>query len=181
MKIRARIGISVDGFVATRDGRPALLSMSEFDPGRSHGYPEFIAGCDAVVMGRTTFNPAVEAPRWPWPDLHVYVLTSRPMPSGLPAPVTTGASAKELIERMHADIDGDVHLVGGPRTIRAFHEIAALHRLDLVVVPLMLGDGIPLSPPGASSLTLAFEAQRGFPDGSVELSYAPTREVQPLT
>ncbi len=174
MLIKTHIGVSVDGFVATSDGRPALLALPDFVPGRSHGYPEFIADCGAVVMGRTTFDPALGAPSWPWPDLRVYVLTSRPLPTDLPVPVTAAASATEVLARMRADdLGGDVHLVGGPKTIRAFHEISALDRLEVVVLPLMLGAGIPLSPPDASPLPLTLESQRTFPDGSVELAYVP--------
>ncbi len=62
MRIRTHIGVSADGFVSTSVGRPALLSMLEFAPGASHGHPEFIAGCGAVVMGRTTFDPAAKYP-----------------------------------------------------------------------------------------------------------------------
>jgi len=37
--------------------------------------------------------------------------------------------------------DGDVHLVGGPRTIRAFYELGALDRLEIVILPILLGSG----------------------------------------
>lgn len=47
---------------ASADGRPALPAMPGFVPGESHGYPEFAAGCCAVVMGRATFDPALAAP-----------------------------------------------------------------------------------------------------------------------
>jgi dihydrofolate reductase len=71
--------------------------------------------------------------------------------------------------------DADVHLVGGPRTIRAFHELGALDRLELVILPVLLGEGIPLSPPGASRMALQLlRADRTFPDGSAELVYAAT-------
>jgi hypothetical protein len=68
MRIKTHIGVSVDGFMATADGLPALLSIPTFDSGQSHGHPEFIAGCGAVVMGRNTFVPALGASHWPWPD-----------------------------------------------------------------------------------------------------------------
>ncbi len=172
MKIRARIGVSLDGFVATTDGRPALLALSDFVPGKSHGYPEFIADCRAVVMGRTTFDPALGAPSWPWPGLRVYVLTSRPLPSDLPAPVSTAPSPARLLARMRADdLGGDVHLVGGPKTISAFHAIGALDRLEVILLPLLLGTGVPLSPPGTDPSSLALQSQRTFPDGAVELAY----------
>jgi dihydrofolate reductase len=65
MLIRARMGVSVDGYVATPNGLPALLAMPGFIPATSHGFPEFIQGCDAVVMGRSPFRPALGAPGWP--------------------------------------------------------------------------------------------------------------------
>jgi dihydrofolate reductase len=66
-----------------------------------------------------------------------------------------------------------VHLVGGPRTIRAFHELGALDRLEIVVLPILLGAGIPLSPPQAAPVSLRLlQADRTFPDGSAELIYA---------
>jgi dihydrofolate reductase len=67
-----------------------------------------------------------------------------------------------------------VHLIGGVRTIRAFHEVGALDRLELVLLPILLGQGESLSPPGAPAMPLRLlRADRTFPDGSVELVYAP--------
>ncbi len=174
MQIRTHIGVSVDGFVATPDCRPALLSMPGFVPGRSHGHPEFIEGCDAVVMGRTTFEPALGAPSWPWPGKRVYILTSRPLPPETPGDVVSDSDPAVLLEKMRAaDFDGDVHLVGGPLTIQAFRGIGALDRFEVVVLPILLGEGLRLSPPGTARLPLRLEAQRTFPDGSVELAYSP--------
>jgi hypothetical protein len=78
VRIKARMGMSLDGYVATTDGTPSLIKARGFLPGRSHGYPEFIDGCDTVAMGRQTFLPALGAPQWPWGDMQVFVLTSRP-------------------------------------------------------------------------------------------------------
>jgi hypothetical protein len=47
MLIKSRMGVSVDGFVADADGVPAIALADGFVPGESHGFPEFIAGCDA--------------------------------------------------------------------------------------------------------------------------------------
>jgi dihydrofolate reductase len=129
---------------------------------------------DAAVMGRSTFLPALGAPRWPWPNLQVYVLTSSPLPAGTPSDVIVSAGGPaELARRLRSrGSDKDVHLVGGPRTIRAFQQIGELDRLEIVVLPILLGDGIPLSPPGAGSVPLRLlRADRTFPDGSAELVY----------
>jgi hypothetical protein len=54
----------------------------------SHGYPEFSANCDAVVMGRSAFRPALGAPTWPWAGLQVYVTRVYPFQVLLPARLT---------------------------------------------------------------------------------------------
>jgi dihydrofolate reductase len=169
------MGVSADGYVSTNDGVPTLAIMPGFRPRVSHGFPEFIQGCDAVVMGRNTFLPALDAPDWPWPGLQVYVLTSRPLPANTPDDVVVvrdGPAA--LVERLRSrGSDGDVHLVGGPRTIRAFHELGALDRLELLILPILLGSGVPLSPRQAPPVSLRLlRSDRTFPDGSAELVYA---------
>jgi dihydrofolate reductase len=175
MLIKARMGMSVDGFVGTTEGMPVFAITPGFEPGVSHGYPEFIEGCDAAVMGRNTFLPALGAPQWPWPGLQVYVLTSGPLPPQAPRDVIAMADPAALAQRLRSrPSGGDVHLVGGVRTIRAFHEAGALDRLEIVVLPVLLGQGTALSPAGAPPVPLRLlRADRTFPDGSAELVYAP--------
>jgi dihydrofolate reductase len=127
-------------------------------------------------MGRRTFEPALGAPHWPWPDLHVFVLTSSPLPEGAPDGVTTAATPEALLEKMRAsDLDGDVHLVGGQRTVDAFRALDVIDCLGLVVLPLVLGQGIPLSMPTSRGGRLHLESTRAFPDGVVENLYTPQR------
>ena len=135
------------------------------------GLPEFLAHTEAVVMGRTTFLPALGAPRWPWTQ-PVFVLTSSPLPTGTPAGVTTAPTAAALVDAMQEQgIAGDVHLVGGPSTMQAFRDIGALAEIRLHVVPLILGGGHPFAVPATEPLPLALESTRTFPGGVVELAY----------
>ena len=69
------------------------------------------------------------------------------------------------------DFEGNVHLVGGPRTIQAFRKLGALDVLEILLIPFVLGDGLPLSPPGTPQVPMRLERQRTHPDGTVELSY----------
>ena len=174
MRIKARMGVSVDGFVATEEGMPALLSMPGFVPGVSHGYPAFIENVDAVVMGRSTFLPAIGAPKWPWDGLQVFVITSRPLPPETPPEVVviSGGPAEAAGRLRSRGSAKDVPVVGGPRTIAGLAEAGALDRLEVVVLPLLLGTGVPLSAPGnrTGELLLA-GGPRTYPDGSVELAY----------
>jgi dihydrofolate reductase len=172
MKIRARLGISADGYVTTPGGWPAQTADPAFAPGESHGIREFLAGCEAALMGRTTFEPALLNDRWPWPDLDVFVLGSS-RPAGTPDQVIVDDDPARLLEQVRAsNRGGDVHLIGGPRTIETYRRLGALDELQLVVLPLLLGDGLRLTPAISPDAGLTLERARPLEGGSVEIVYA---------
>ncbi len=172
MQIRARMSMSADGYVTTPGGWPALTADPAFVPGESHGIREFLDGCEAALMGRTTFEPALANARWPWPDLEVFVLASQ-RPAGTPDHVVVEGDPARLLERLRAvNRGGDVHLVGGPRTIEAFRALGALDRLELVVLPVLFGAGMRLTEALSPEADLTFESERALPGGSVEIVYA---------
>jgi dihydrofolate reductase len=172
MQIRSRLSISADGYVTTPDGWPAQLADPAFVSGQSHGIREFLEGCEAALMGRTTFEPALGADRWPWPNLDVFVLGSR-RPEGTPDHVVTDSDPVRLLDKVRAaNSGGFVHLIGGPRTIETYRGIGALDGLELVVLPLLLGDGMRLTPSLSLETELTLQSGRALPGGSVEIVYA---------
>jgi dihydrofolate reductase len=171
MQILARQCVTADGYVTTPDGWPPQVIDPVHGPG-SHGVREFIAGCEAVLMGRTTFEPALTADRWPWPDLKVFVLGSRRAP-GTPEGVVIDSDPARLLEQLRAASSGrDVHLVGGPSTIETFRALGAVDKLELVVLPFMTGSGLRLTESLDPATALAFESSRALPGGSVEIVYS---------
>jgi dihydrofolate reductase len=164
--------LSVDGCVTTPDGWPVQLADPAFGAGESYGFPEFQESCDAVLMGRTTFEPALGTDRWPWPDLDVFVLASS-RPPGTPDEVVIEDDPASLLERIRAaNPGGDVHLVGGPRTIETFRALGALDKLGLIVLPLLVGEGMRLTPPLSPETGLTLESERALSGGAVEIVYA---------
>jgi dihydrofolate reductase len=173
MQILTRFSMSADGYVTTADGWPALLADPAYVGGQSHGFPEFQQTLEAVVMGRTTFEPALGADRWPWPGLDVFVLGSNVATDGAQAPVVADSDPERLLATMRAaNHGGDVHLVGGPQTIETFRAIGALDKLGLLVLPVILGEGRRLTPELSTNTKLELESHRAMPGGSVELIYA---------
>jgi dihydrofolate reductase len=171
MRIRARMSTSADGYVTTPSGWPALTADPAFVSGESHGIREFLAGCEAALMGRVTFEPALTNERWPWPDLNVFVLASQ-RPPRTPDHVVTDSDPARLLEKLRAaNRGGDVHLVGGPRTIEAFRALGALDTLELVVLPLLFDGGMRLTPSLDPAAGLTLERERALPGGSVEIVY----------
>jgi dihydrofolate reductase len=171
MQIRTRMSMSADGYVTTPGGWPALTADPAFVSGESHGIREFLEGCEAALMGRTTFEPALNNDRWPWPNLNVFLLASH-RPAGTPDHVVSDSDPARLLQKLRAaNQGGDVHLVGGPRTIETFRALGALDKLELVVLPLLFGGGMQLTPSLSSDAGLRFERERALPGGSVEIVY----------
>ena len=195
-QMRTRVGVSLDGFIATPDGMPAWDAMPAFSSG-SYGIAEFMKQCGAVVMGRTSFDQGFQEwlADWPYKNQQVYVLTSRPLPANVPASVfaSKGGPAGVLKQLNAAHFKGDVELLGGSRTIQAFLKLAAIDELGICVLPVLFGKGIPffavelatfsekawakakISPPKAASSRPLFQLdrKRAFPDGAIELVYLP--------
>jgi len=172
MKISTRMCTSLDGYVTTPDGRPAQLAEPSWDPER-YGFRDFQARCGAVLMGRTTFEPALGAGAWPWQGVDAFVLASH-RPAGTPDHVVVESDPARLLERLRErDGGGDVHLVGGPRTIEAFRRLGALDELGVIVLPLLLGGGLQLTPALAADASLRLVRQEAIAGGAaVELVYA---------
>jgi dihydrofolate reductase len=171
MRIRTRMCVSLDGYVTTPDGWPVQLADPDWSP-EAYGFREFQDSCSAVLMGRTTFEPALAAESWPWRGLDVFVLGSH-RPEGTPDDVVVDAVPARLLERIRETArGGDIHLVGGPRTIETFRRLGALDLLGVVVCPVLVGSGMQLTPSVAIETRLTLESERRLPTGAVELVYS---------
>jgi dihydrofolate reductase len=145
VKILTRMCTSLDGRVTTADGLPVQLGFPGWDAG-ALGFYQVQGRCDAVLMGRTTFEPALSAPFWPWGDLAVYVLGSH-LSAGAPDRVAIDDDPVRLLERLRGENKGgDVHLVGGPKTIETFRALGALDEFRLMVLPIFVGNGRHFTP-----------------------------------
>jgi dihydrofolate reductase len=162
---------SLDGCVSNADGLPVQLSDPQFDP-EAYGFVELQESCDAVLMGRTTLMPALEvAGQWPWSGVEVFVLASE-VPEGTPDHVVVDNDPERLLERVReANGGGDVHLIGGPTTIETYRQLGAIDEFGLLVLPIMAGEGMRLTPAIASDHRFALKGVREFPRGAVELTY----------
>jgi dihydrofolate reductase len=178
MRIRAHLAITLDGYATAPAGYPAVGMMPSFEPGVSYGNVEFMQQCDAVVMGRRTFLPAVDNPWWPWPGKQVYVLTSRPLPATSPGDViaSSGGPANLLQQVRSAGHGRDVQILGGPSTVQAFLELDAVDRLELQIMPILGGGGLPLFAPAPTRGPLELDRVQRFDDGTVGLEYRLPRK-----
>lgn len=172
MKFRVYIAVSADGFVAPPDGGVGWLEpfSGEGDP---YGYAAFMAGIEAIVIGRTTFEQALTFPEWPYAGKDVYVLTTRPLHGEHPRTLAWRGSPGELVTHLRR-CSGDVWLLGGPGSLQPFRALEVVDEYEIFVLPVLLGDGIPLFPRGPAA-GLKLTGHTVYPDGVVRLVYAPVR------
>jgi dihydrofolate reductase len=170
MKASVFIATSLDGFIARKDG---ALDWLPQDGGEPHGYDEFIATVDAIVIGRKTFETVLTFEGWPYGAKPVIVLSSMPSllkaPQGAVCDFMSGSPA-EVVERLSAR--GLTHLyVDGGITIQRFLDAGLIQRVIITRIPVLLGDGIPLFGPLRHDIRLEHVRTRAFPSGMVQSEY----------
>jgi dihydrofolate reductase len=170
MKASVFIATSLDGFIARRDG---ALDWLPAEGGEPHGYEEFIATVDAIVIGRKTFETVLTFEAWPYGTMPVVVLSSTPSalaaPAGAVCEFMTGRPF-EIVERLSGR--GLAHLyVDGGITIQRFLDAGLIQRVIITRIPVLLGDGIPLFGPLRHDIRLEHVTTRAFPSGMVQSEY----------
>jgi dihydrofolate reductase len=164
------IGTSLDGFIARRNGDLDFLPP---DGGEPHGYNEFIASVDAIVIGRNTFETVLSMKPWPYGNKRVVVLSSRPV--DLSAAVggvveQMAGPPAEIVSRLAAS--GARHLyIDGGITIQQFLCAGLIQRLIITRVPVLIGEGIPLFGSLPHDIRLRHIATRHYPSGLVSSEY----------
>ncbi len=164
------VGTSVDGFIARANGDLDWLPAGGGEP---HGYDEFMASVDAIVIGRKTFETVLAFEAWPYGDKRVVILSSRP--------VDLSAVRGGIVEQMSGPPDeivsklarsGAQHLyVDGGITVQRFLRAGLIDRLVITRVPVLIGDGIPLFGSLPHDVRLRHVATRSYPSGLVQTEY----------
>ena len=169
MKASVFIGTSVDGFIARANGALDFLPPGGGEP---HGYDEFMATVDALVIGRKTFETVLAFDAWPYPEKPVFVLSSRtlaPAPPGAVVERMSGAPA-DIVSHLAARAITHIYVDGGI-TIQRFLQAGLIQRLIITRVPVLIGAGIPLFGALERDVVLEHVATRHYASGLVQSEY----------
>jgi dihydrofolate reductase len=179
MKTSVFVGMSVDGFIARRDDKLDFLDTSDgSDEGSppSHGYEEFFASVDALVMGRRTYEVVLGFGSWPYGTKPVFVLSKRRLrkaPKGATVERLSGEPGHIVAELENR---GFGHLyIDGAATVQRFLAAGVIDRMVLSRVPVLIGRGISLFGKLPHDVRLRHVATRTFPGGLVQTEYTVFR------
>jgi dihydrofolate reductase len=170
--------VSVDGFLARPDDALDFLHTGEQEP---HGFKEFLASVDVVVIGRRTFDVVLKLGHLAlYGKKPLVVLSSRPLDfSSVQGGVVEQMAGEpdEIVKRLksrgfkHAYVDGGI-------AIQRFLAAGCIDRMVITRVPVLIGAGIPLFGPLPRDISLRHVLTRSYSGGLVQSEYKIAVEVQ---
>jgi dihydrofolate reductase len=168
--IRGYMAMSADGYVADTAGTVGFLDAYQ---GADTGYDAFLADVSTVVMGRATFDQVIGfGIGWPYAGKHGFVVTSTDLVNATAGVEPWRSGLQDLVPMLRA-MPGDTWVVGGPRLQASFLRAGWLDRLQIFVMPVLLGGGVPLfpSPDNGVAVPMALVDVARLPLGIVGLDY----------
>lgn len=169
MRVSVFVGTSLDGFIARRNGDLDFLPEGGGEP---HGYTEFFASVDAIVIGRKTYEKVLTFGAWPYGKKAVFVLSTHTLS---PAPIDgtierMSGEPSEILSQLNARGVRHIYVDGG-LTIQRFLRAGLVQRLTITRVPVLIGDGIPLFGTVPRDIALRHVATRHYVSGLVQSEY----------
>jgi dihydrofolate reductase len=171
-KVIVSCGASLDGYIARPDGSFDFLIMPQ-EAGKV--MEEFFSSLDTIVVGRKTWSATASmggGPSGPWTT---YVF-SRSQPPGERDGVTfVNQSPAEFIGTLRKRRGKNIFLMGGGELARSFLDADLVDELSLGIMPVLLGDGIPMFPNGFPQRNFQLIENKTYAPGLVYLSYRRER------
>jgi len=171
MKVSVFCGVSVDGFLARPDDTFDFLLSGEQEP---HGFKEFLASIDVVVMGRRTFAVVTKLGHLElYGNKPMIVLSGRPLEfqrKGTATVEQMSGEPREIVTQLELRGFRSAYLDGG-LTIQRFLAAGCVSRLVITRVPVLIGSGIPLFGPVPRDIVLRHVRTRSYPGGLVQSEY----------
>jgi dihydrofolate reductase len=172
-KIILGLGISIDGYIARLDGTFDFLFMP-----KDFSMAEFFKSIDTGIMGRKTYDVAKAQGEGGFGQkLKTYVF-SRTLPPGEREGNTfVNVSPQALVEEIRQHKGKDIWLMGGGQIARDFLKADLVDELHLGVVPVLLGEGLPLFPSAFPQRNFELMENKSFSRGLISLKYKRVRHT----
>lgn len=179
-KIIVYIATSADGYIARPDGDVEWLNRRPHTS--DYGMRAFYKTIDTILWGRGTYDWLVAYSRKTGKtkgliDTKVanYVFAHKPPKRGWPGVEFVSEPVKAFAQRLRAMPGKHVWMMGGGQLIASFLDAGEIDEFIIHVIPVFIGQGIPLIAPRHRDVPLRLLSSRKYRDGVVRLHYEVTR------
>jgi dihydrofolate reductase len=171
-KVVLGLGTSLDGYIARLDGSVDFLFMP-----KDYSMGPFFATIDTALLGRKTYDVALKMGGGSYNDsgLKSYVFSHSQPPGARTGVTFVNESQKTFVEKLRKSPGKNIWLMGGGELVRDFLKDDLVDELYIGVVPVLIGEGLPLFPPGFPQREFSLLENKTFSKGMIALKYARTR------
>ena len=169
-KIIAYIATSADGYIARSDG-----SVDWLDRPRTvgdYGMSKFHKSIDTVIWGKNTWDQAMGGKSSGSSKIKSYVFTHHPPAKTLRGVEFVSGNISNFAQQLKATPGKHIWMMGGGGVIASFLEAGELDELIIHVIPVFIGEGIPLIAPRHLNVELKLLESHAYEDGVVKMHYA---------
>jgi dihydrofolate reductase len=166
-RIRYQVAMSLDGYIAGPNGEYDWIIM---DPGID--FEGLYAQFDTFVMGRRTYEMAGAGGGTGTSHARTFVFSRTLRPQDHPKVTIVGEVSAETVAPIRAQAVKDIWLFGGGELFRNFLEAGLVDTVEVAVIPVLLGGGLPLLPHPATRAQLSLTGHQVYKSGIVLLEYA---------
>jgi dihydrofolate reductase len=172
-KVILGVSMSLDGLIARANGDVDFLHTP-----KEHPIGAFFASMDNAIMGRKTLEAGLRLTggKLPKTSMKMYVM-SRTQPAGeRDGVIYVSESPAAMVERIRKQGSKDIWLMGGGELAREFLKEDLVDEMYLGIVPVLLGEGIPLFPAGFPQREFTLIENQTYSQGLIALKYERARE-----
>jgi len=171
-KVVLGVGISLDGYIARLNGDVDFLFMP-----KDYSMGPFFKTIGAAIMGRKTLEDGLRMSGGSLPKSpYKYYVMSRSKPPGeRDGVVFTNKSPAALVSQIRKSPGKNIWLMGGGEVARDFLKADLVDEIYLGIVPVLIGEGIPLFPPGFPQREFALVENKTYSKGLIALKYSRVR------
>jgi dihydrofolate reductase len=165
------LGISVDGYIARLDGAVDFLFMP-----KDYSMGPFFATIDTMVMGRKTYDVSLKmGGSFNDSKTKSYVFSHSQPPGERNGVTFVNESPKSFVENLRKRPGKNIWLMGGGELARDFLKEDLVDELYIGIVPILLGEGLPLFPSGFPQREFSLLENKTYSKGLIALKYARVR------
>ncbi len=166
------IAASLDGYIARPDGSVDWLESFPNPDGSDFGYADFFATIDTTLMGRNTYQEILGfGEPFPYPNTVNYVFTRQKNLQSTDYVTIIHENPIEFVKNLKQQAGGNIWLVGGGQLNTLLLNADLIDEIWLTLLPIVLGEGIPLWAPTLAEKRFALAAHRAFSNGFIQFHY----------